>query len=319
MKLFGRKIKLEIFHSGPEDNPKSRFRAQKTTVEGLDIEFDVVSTIDPDPNQAQITVYNLAKKTRDAIQTAHLGVKLYAGYGDDIALIFSGTTNNITHEKSGSSWITRIYAGDGEKEYLTKKINKSYKKGTKLSKIIDDLAYEFEYPLLWDYTQFNQTMLTGVSYVGMIKDVLNSLAADYDFTWYILDDNLEIIARREYQTKYALVPTIRPDSGLIGSPKRIVWTEVDDTKKPKDKRAKENKTNDDTEKAVQVLSLINPQIKPGRLFKLEALQSTDNTGKLFVGKNTSKDLNGIYICEKAHFFGSNFGPEYYLEIEAKLQ
>lgn len=318
MKLFSRKIKLEIFHSGPADNPKSRYRAQKTTIEGLDINFDVVSSIDSDPNQAKIVVYNLAKETRDKIQTAHLGVKLYAGYGEDVALIFSGTTNNIIHTKEGVDWVTTIYSGDGEKEYLAKKFNKSYKEGTKISKIIDDLAWELEMSLVWDSTKFNQTLLLGASYVGLVKDVLNNLANEYDFTWYILDEAIEIFARGENQSRYAFVPTLRADTGMIGSPSKVIWTEPDDKEKAEKKRSEKNKEVDDTEKAVGVTALLNPEIKPGRLIKIEAVQSNDDTGKLFKGKNTSSDLNGVYVCERVHYFGSNYGVEYYVEVEAKL-
>ena len=148
-RIFGRVATLEVV---PPLLPGIRIETRASR--GLRFQFSVLKTMDPAPSTASMTVYNLAKSTRElitgvssrtidisnvngldgltpaqrvlagigrpAVQITHASggayVRLSAGYerGNRASQIFEGATTTADNRWSGSTWTTTLTCGDGQ-------------------------------------------------------------------------------------------------------------------------------------------------------------------------------------------------------------
>lgn len=109
---------------------------------GLYFEFDVPFRDSETLGMSTITVHNLAESTRNSIQRG-TAVILNAGYEGDVGVIFTGKTSRVTHQQSGTEWITTITAAEALEEWLSCEVNKTYAAGSKASAIVRDLLNLF--------------------------------------------------------------------------------------------------------------------------------------------------------------------------------
>lgn len=108
MENFGRKIELLIADAGGHALDLSGFR----------VAFKVTKTAAEQPNQAQITIYNLSDETNRRIISGTLTrIVLSAGYEENSAIIFDGNIISTTHVRDGADFVTTIDAGDGDQAY----------------------------------------------------------------------------------------------------------------------------------------------------------------------------------------------------------
>lgn len=119
MENFGRKIELLIADAGGHALDLSGFR----------VVFKVTKTAAEQPNQAQITIYNLSDETSRRIISGTLTrIVLSAGYEENCAIIFDGNIISATHVRNGADFVTTIDAGDGDQAYnfATVKIGRAH-------------------------------------------------------------------------------------------------------------------------------------------------------------------------------------------------
>lgn len=105
----------------------------------LDCEFDIPFDDDTEADEAEIIVYNLSDATIQNIKTGER-ITVTAGYGGDTGIIFNGVISKPKTYYSGVDRVTEIHAVDSgdRKEKELKSI--SYAKGTKASRILQDLV-----------------------------------------------------------------------------------------------------------------------------------------------------------------------------------
>lgn len=305
--LFDRSVELRVF----ADNQK--ITLVKPGEESLDIDFDVVTSSDKEPNRAKIIVYNLSETTRNLIGANHQGVELLAGYSGDTKLIFRGATTNVTHEKARPDWITTIYAGDGEKEYTTKIFNKSYSAGSLVFQILKDLAVAMEIPSEINFDEVTATLLKGESYSGRVKDVLDQVTKAYGLKWSVQQGVLEITSLLSPIRSQPTAVLLSVDTGMIGSPELIERQSEEENTKKRGRDKKETRII-----GVRVMSLLNPEIRPGRLIKIEAQQTITSLGKLMEVKTPNVTANGVWRCDRAHYYGDNVTGPFDVEVEADI-
>lgn len=306
--LYNRKTELHVYSGGVRTIIKG-------DNDGLDLDFDVEAFAGEgpksSPNVAKINVYNLRPGKRNLFGEEHQAVELYAGYGDDIGLIFLGETTNVvnTYERNQQRWVTTIYAGDGIKDWSTRYFNRSYSKGTLVSQVLQDMADATGLPSTIDTLDID-TLLRGETFSGLVKDVLTDFCEDRGLDWSIQWGVVEITQRDSPLIKDASVEVLRADTGMIESP---VLIETTTQKKKKGSGKKKRKFG------VRVLSLLNHRIRPKRLVRIESENQVNGIGNLTDEQAPRKDVNGTYIVQKARYFGSVFGQDFYVEIEANLQ
>lgn len=111
--------------------------------DALHIKFHVEKDLLGQPNRLDLSVYNLAPRTRGQMQAAGGYVVLQAGYeadGNNLPTLFEGNARTIDHQSQGPNWVTRIQCGDGETSYQYARINGSWGPGTAKGTVAADLA-----------------------------------------------------------------------------------------------------------------------------------------------------------------------------------
>jgi len=258
------------------------------------MEFDILMHRKSKPNQAKITVYNLSEKSRKLFNEKHQAIEFFAGYDNKPLTIFRGTTTNVLSIKNNVEWRTDFYAGEGQKEFSTIKFSKTYKAGIPISLILTEVSAAIGLPVVLGATGLDELLLSSVTYDGLAKDVLDQITDDYFLNWSIHHGFLEIVDAGEPPATAAKVIVLRSDTGLLESPTI-------------------------TEDGINVVAMLNPEIKPSAIIKIEPQQTITQLGKLMEKKIPSKSAEGLYIVDRAHFIGNNFGGRFDVEIESKIR
>jgi len=236
MLYFNRKVKLKIGREGQDGKEYENFT----------IDFQVDKDASAAENSATIVIMNLSPQSRALFEQENNIVELYAGYGDAVKLIFYGDVieQGATHARQGADWVTTVKATDGGKKMRETKVNVSFKADTKyrdvLNKLVETLGYTTEgLRSIPDDIKFKNGYVAS----GYVKDNLNILAEKYDMQWSIQDNSLQFMPQNEATSDTAVV--INRRHGMISSPIK-------------------------TDKGIQVASLLNPELKIGRLIELES-------------------------------------------------
>lgn len=114
--------------------------------EEIDCEFDIPFDDDTEADEAEIIVYNISDTTIQNIKR-DAQISVTAGYGDDTGIIFSGIISKVRSYYSGNDRVTEIYAIDQAVLKERELKSKSYAKGTKASKILQDLISQVGIPV----------------------------------------------------------------------------------------------------------------------------------------------------------------------------
>jgi hypothetical protein len=271
MEMFGRRAVL---------------RMGTVEVDGLRVTFRIARDKKPEPNQGEISVWNLSRETRAKLADQKVPIEFQAGYGKDISQVFFGDipADGISTVRDGPDWVTTFRAGDGGKAYRTARIQEAFGKGTKLADVLKKAAKQMGVGLGnalskladGDLSGAVTEMFGGVVLSGPVPRELDRLLRSYGYEWSIQDGQLQVIEQDGHTDDEAVL--LRPDTGLIGSPEP----------------GKDGFT--------KVRSLLQPQILPGRRVKLE-----------------TSNLDGFFVVAKVTHTGDTHGPDWYSECEGKLQ
>jgi hypothetical protein len=281
MKLWNRKFEvsvetIKITNLDPTDPTKT----------GLDVAFNVTKTLKKEPNTIDLTIYNLNEKHRNELaQIENPIVQVKAGYEDEMSLIFSGGVRGAFSYLDGVDWVTELHSGDAEDQLKNSRINKSYKKGTKLSTIINDVVDELGVgrgnidtialnPFV-EYLEGGNETLNGMVISGSCRDQLDWLLVSMGYEWSVQDGDIQVVENNKPIPGTAEV--LSPSTGLIGSP-RI-----------------------GSEGLLNVTALMNGKIVPGSTIAIES----DQIAKAF------------YRAERCDYIGDIAANDWYINIEAK--
>ena len=281
-----------LYNRNVEVNVTAGYLKHKFT--DLHVEFEVLMNRNSKPNQAKISIYNLAKKTRGLFSEQHQSVEFKASYGDvDPILLFWGSTTNVVHSHPGVDWKTTIYAGDGQKEFTSTTFSKTYSAGTLLMQVLRDLTDAMGLQANIDLV--TNGLVTKKSFKsftceGLAKTCLDQTCEANSLSWSIQNGMIEIQSVDDPPLGGALAVILSTDTGMIGSPKI-------------------------TADGVQVTSLLNPAIRPSRFIQIKAMQTVNQFGKLMEVKTPDTSANGTYMTDRSMFIGDNFGGRFDVEAE----
>ena len=266
------------------DGYEQRFDVIDRDGRRLALDFDTTATTSKEPNQGIFTLYNLTESSRDAIASDARFVRCYAGYDGNEKLIFQGSIVFVKNLRSGPDWATTMQVGDGFAQYTQSLTTRSYASGTDREFILKQMASDMDL-VVKSAESTVQGVLTGsASYDGKTKDTLDEFLKDQELGYSIQDGEIRVTAIGQPIDFEAIV--LRADTGLLEHP--VI-----------------------TEKGVNLRAQLNPDIRPGKLIKLEA-QGFDATDAATRGKN----YNGLYLCQSVKFVGNNYGGAFDVMIEA---
>lgn len=303
--LFNGKVKLSFYTS------VKRYDIESAV--GADMEFDIVTNLNKQPNQAVIRVHNLAQSTQKLFNADHQGIEFFASRNafDPVKMIFRGETTNVLNEGIIPGAVTTIYAGDGDKVFSSVPFNKAYSGGTLYLTIIRDIATVMSLPTEIDFYDVSAKTLKGVTYSGLCKDVLDEITKYLGLKWSIQQGILEIINLVQPIASQPTAILLSTDTGLIGSPV-LVERQEDKQNTKSGKKNKENRLI-----GVNAVSYLNPEIRPGRLVEIRAMQTINQLGKLQEARTPNISANGIYRADVVRYIGGTLpGNRYDAELEA---
>lgn len=300
--MYEKSVLLDVFAGN------KRLTLAKPETETYDIEFDIMLDETDKPNRAKITIYNLSESQRNFIEANHQGIEFSAGYKDDVGMIFRGVTTNVIHHHGRLNWVTEIYSGEGEKELVNNVFQKSYTAGTQVLVILKDIIAEIGLPFELDFTDIFVVLPRGRSFSGRVKEALTKVTKAHGLEWSIQQGVLEIKPVGASVKSQVRAVLLSSDSGMLNSPTLI--ERQDETENTKKKNKKEQRII-----GVRVTSLMNHQIRPGRLIEVLPLQTVSTLGKLSEAKLPKFTAEGVWRVDRSHFFGDNgLGP---FDVEAE--
>jgi len=274
-KKFNRKIK--ILFSGDKK------------IEGLRVAFRVERIVADAYAKMKIDIYNLKTEKESENETAFKSgdpISVDAGYEGNVSTVFSGTIRNVQKVRSGVDIITTIFASDLKTEN-DKIISVSYRKQSKLTSLISDVAFEADIEIA-EISVKSQNIKGKIVYAKKFSEIMNDLARSYNFTWYIFNGELYIYDINSANTKKEIL-VIDATTGLLDSPVL-------------------------TQKGIDVKMLLEPSVKPMDRYEVRSggVQLAQNG--LEVVERLSNGLGLQTVLSVVHT-GDTHATQWFTEIE----
>lgn len=291
LRLFRRVARVSCWRETIPNDPTlfivDRVPGSTLEIRDLRIQFEIDKSLPrgrkPKPNTCDITISNLAQKTRADLETKPLLVQLDAGYDDAPRMIFVGDLRFGMTKMVGPDWETLLQLGDADCHYRWARAKQSYPPGTRVREILEDtvksLGLEMPAEVLKD-RELDEQIQFGMASHGPAREYLSDLLSPYGYTWSIQDNSLQILRERDVKN-VAPIP-IDEEHGMIGTPE---FGSPPRSGKPPH---------------MTVRTLLYPQINPGALVQL-----------------TSKVKSGLFKVEQVKHRGDTHGDVWDSEFELK--
>lgn len=257
-------------------------------ITGLRVAFRVGKTDRPEPNVAEVSIHNLSPEARAEFQQKPLAFIVEAGYDGRTEVLFQGEAQAVDHVVSGPDVVTRIRAGDGERQFRYATFSASFRPGTSMEDVISEVAksmYGLDISQLRerlkrkDWRGALDTFLNGWAGQGRTAPELDKLLSSRSLTWSIQDGALQVLGEQEPSSEDAIL--LSASTGLLGSPE---YGSPDKKGGPV---------------PLKVRSLLQPGIKPGRQISVQA-----------------KSVSGRFRVTKVLHTGDTHGQDWQSEAEA---
>lgn len=276
--LFGRSVEVAIGQKGQVGR----------VISGLRVTFDIEKSLEKDPNKATVEIYNLSKQTLALVEDSQAYIVLRAGYGSTLKTLYQGDIAKLATKRNGPDKVTSFECSDGEVELTTKTAELSFEPGAKFGQVFDTISGQLGFaPGKQQGINRNDTFLSGVSFSGFLGDSLSGLLGKQDLDWSVQDGQLQVLPPLGSTDEEVVVLT--NETGLIGNPQRV-----------KVINAALIKSKDVTKQnsGVSLVSLLNPEFRPGRRVKV-----------------MSREVTGVYRIQKINHKGDTHGQDYYSTLE----
>lgn len=235
--------------------------------ETLDVEFSVPFDDDMEPNEAEITVYNLSSNTINQLKKG-AALSIEAGYKGDTGVIFRGYITKVKTRNDGTDKVTTIYALDDIKDHTMTSL--SFAKNTKASYILQTLLQKTRIPVASFKPRRDHTYKDAETVDGDLMEAIKQYAEVCGISVYV--SNGQIYARHIKEGDN-LNFNVSSDTGMIGSPSS--YTD--------EKTAADYK---DTVNGYEVEMLLQHRMRAGAIVALK-----------------SKDASGTFrVCSGEHRF-----------------
>lgn len=254
--------------------------------------FDIVVNPANTFARADIQIYNLSKDT--SIENRS-DIILSAGYVDAYDAIFIGSITNVFRERRGPDIITRLLCSNGRAQDRGT-ISSPYGPGAKLTDVLVDVARAWPRYLEIDLSQFTDADVfpTGYTADGDVRDVLDSLASQFDFRW--VEDRGSLVVTRENEQRTTTIFEVNQHTGMVGMP------EV--TRGPQGI-------------GVDVTTRINPYIRTTSRINVQSEFSTYNTGNAYIAEMAGDaSATGEYNVFSIHYVGDTHGHAWDMRLDA---
>ena len=293
MAQFNRVFRLTIGVQGQ----KGRIIESDGKAESLRVEFAIERDLTQETNKSNVRISNLAPATAKELEAADVIALLEVGYAEDIGLrrIFVGAVTSATTSDEGGGTVTSLELSDGQVSLRDTVLALSYAPGVSGKKIFGDIAGQMGLAAFVAPDADFSSYPNGYSYIGKAAPCLDKICHGAGLNWSIQNNVLTAILAGGTTGIRALV--FAADSGLVGSPERIIKAVRRPDKEAKKKR-KVKKDKKEKRAGWRITTLLAPTVNPGDLVRLE-----------------SKTIAGWFRVESLRHSGDSHGGEWLMEME----
>lgn len=227
---------------------------QKYDFDDFNFSFKAIQEDRPTIGQCEVSIYNLAENTRNAIKKGDPCI-LNAGYEDNIGSVFVGQIMEIKNEKKDLDWVTKISAIDAMSEWMGAWINKTYRGPISASDVLTDVLGVFGLEvhtkeLVKDVVYPRQKLCQ-----GKIKDVIREIAVvDCKSRFIVKNGQIVINDPRDGVNQGYLLSA---ETGMLYAKTKEALQSVDNDNRP-DIQSQEEK--EETAPETEITSLLNHNI-----------------------------------------------------------
>lgn len=252
---------------------------------GLRVVFEIDKKLNRYPDPAEITIYNLAKQTRDSFDRGDQ-VRLVAGYKGGADLIFAGQVVQVLVKRDGPDLPVTLTCRDGDAAWRATTTG-AFSANVPLHLALTRLAGSMGLTVPPSTLQAVAGLTTrnAFAHATFAHRTLHDLLEPQGLLWSIVDGALQVVGADAATSEEAFV--LSPQTGLIGSPTREGGVPHTSAK---------GKT---TTKAVKVraMSLLQPALRPGRRVVLDTEQ-----------------FAGVFRVDEVLHKGDSHGQDWYSDL-----
>lgn len=241
---------------------------------GMSIEFRVAYARRRQPGKATIKIYNVSDDTADMLKSKTALVRLSAGHiTRGTAVMFEGNPvpGGLKHKRQGGERVLVVECQDGGRRYRVGRVSLSYGRETPALEAFNEIVRQTGYPKGKEDLSTALPLVRGWAFEGTARDALDELAGLTDREWFVRDGRLFMIDPRS-DTGERVVVVSAEEGNLVDSPTPVL---IDDLP------------------GLEVTAQLIPEMRPGRLFKVE-----------------SKDHNGYWVAKEVSHAGTSFEGDF---------
>lgn len=255
------------------------------------ITFDISKNADNkrnNGNSAVIEIYNLSDSQIQLLESDYLEVEFSVGYEESGAhTLVVGNVTETSTVKNGNDYVTQLKIGEGYTDLNHQQLAKMVSPGKTVADVLEEIRAQMPGVSRGAYTgtNLNNPIVFGWRLKGSPKEMLMKLCEAQNLEYNINAGVLNVSEENGLLTKdTTLAPVLNSNTGLIDMP---FHTSETGRKPKKDKKRR---------RGVQFKALLNTDIVPGKIVKLE-----------------SKWITGFYRVNSARFSGDFRGNDWYVE------
>lgn len=186
----------------------------------ISCEFSIDRNTLSQANTSSFSLVNLDENTRNKIYkdqyqtTVYKGIEFYAGYGNDLSLLFKGNIKRAYSERIGTEFYTKIEAYDGGFAFVNGYSSRSFTAGTSQNFVLDSLVSDL--PNLNKGVigkGFEDDLKRGNVYNDNTMKVLRAITNDHVFV-----DNEKVNILLDEECIRGSIVKINANTGLLGTP-----------------------------------------------------------------------------------------------------
>ena len=252
MKFFDRKYLLQIGDTA---------LGKGLAIDELQVAFSIKKTINnkDTPDTCSITITNLSEESIVLTETNFSVTSFYCGYQGQLVRVFYGQTRETATTKKGTDRVTKIDVSTYATELGHQIISRIIPENGTVRDVIEVIRRTTAIAKgVYSGNNLDAIMVYGYPLSGTPKAMLDQVCNDYELQWRIDGESLYITDSETIENNSEdLAVVIGPETGLIDKP---YFFSGSDTKSKDDEKAK---------KGVRFTALLNPNVNPGTLVKIE--------------------------------------------------
>lgn len=250
--------------------------------EDLRISFDVKKTLLSAPNASTVSIYNLARGTRERIRASLARVKMNVGYTNvGVSTLAQGGSLSVTTEKRSTDYITNIRMLDGFGGQLNGIANDTFEGGINISSIVRSLAEKMPGVSIGRIDIDGLLGSRGRTFSGTVAEELSGLADQYGFSWSIQNGVFQALSDVRSFARTRLI-SFR-DRSLVSAVPLLNGPLQQET-------------------GVEIVGILDPRVSPGDRVQLES--------------QVNPQLNGFHKVHEVDFNGDTYDRSWLMTIRS---